>query len=332
MPHFPVKFVTKFPILCDKKRNRFISKVDLSDEWFVIFASNSFSFTKKDFECNSVEILHKKITNEEFSIRGILSLVEESLVIFHKDFSEIIKPGTSYKEIISDLDPPIYAESSKIYILLGIVYIESISDVFAKEYLLKDTKKGIQLTSMEKLLDDFGRLLDPKTSSFSDVVLKCGDVSIPAHKNILSVRSPVFEAMFSNPMKESHKNEVSVIDIDETTVRNLLIYIYTGTISDLTDSSAADLLFAADKYQLQDLKTLCCGFLKNTMSLQNVLNILVLGELHADDLKSFAIEYICNKCTNFSTIEELEEWKTLRKDRPALAMDVLTSLINILPK
>ncbi|KAF8782013.1 Speckle-type POZ protein-like B like protein [Argiope bruennichi] len=134
--------------------------------------------------------------------------------------------------------------------------------------------------------------------------------------------------MFSNPMKESHKNEVSVIDIDETTVRNLLIYIYTGTISDLTDSSAADLLFAADKYQLQDLKTLCCDFLKNTMSLQNVLNILVLGELHSDDLKSFAIEYICNKCTNFSTIEELEEWKTLRKQRSALAMDVLTSLIK----
>ncbi|CAL1285697.1 unnamed protein product [Larinioides sclopetarius] len=133
----------------------------------------------------------------------------------------------------------------------------------------KESKQKIQLKSLEELSKDLERVLS-ESSRFADVTLKCGGASIPAHKIILSARSPVFAAMFVNPMKESLRNEVDITDIHESALRDLLKYVYTGKTCDLTDSSAAELLNAADKYQIQDLKAVCVDFLKNTVSLQNV--------------------------------------------------------------
>ncbi|GBO20801.1 TD and POZ domain-containing protein 3 [Araneus ventricosus] len=103
-----------------------------------------------------------------------------------------------------------------------------------------------------------------QSSCFADVTIKCDGVSIPAHNLILSARSPVFAAMFANPMKESRENEVEITDIDVSTIRALLIFMYTGKTSQLTASSVADLMFAADKYQLPGLKTACSYFLKDS--------------------------------------------------------------------
>lgn len=189
----------------------------------------------------------------------------------------------------------------------------------------------LQTRSLKRLSNDLEQLLGP-TSFLTDVTLKCGGVSLPAHKIILSARSPVFAAMFANPMKEILEDKVDINDIDESIVRNMLSYMYTGKTSNLTFLSSEDLLFAADKYQLEDLKALCSDFLKNTISPENVLKILVLGDMHDEDLKYFAVNYICNKCCNhpgeFDVLEKTEEWKTLRKERPDLTVDVLTSLVK----
>ncbi|GBM75632.1 Speckle-type POZ protein-like B [Araneus ventricosus] len=193
---------------------------------------------------------------------------------------------------------------------------------------IAESKQKIQLKSLKELSNDFKRLLDPESSCSTDVTLKCGGVSIRAHKIILSVRSPVFAAMFGNPMKESFKNEVNITDINVSTLRALLFFMYTGKTSNLTASSSEDLLFAADKYQVQDLKTVCCYFLKETVSLQNVWRVLVLGDMHSEDLKSFAVDYICNKCGEFSVLENTQEWKGLRKERSDLAMELLESLVK----
>ncbi|CAL1279990.1 unnamed protein product [Larinioides sclopetarius] len=181
---------------------------------------------------------------------------------------------------------------------------------------------------LAELSNDMRRLLEPENCCLADVYLKCGEASIPAHKIILSARSPVFAAMFKNPMKENHENEVVIDDMEVPVLQLMLTYVYTGNLSDLTVSSASDLLYAADKYQLGDLKKVCCEFLKNRISLQNVLRILLLGELHYNELKSRAIDYICLVCKEISVFENTEEWKTLRKERPDLTVDILTAVLK----
>ncbi|GFY65537.1 hypothetical protein TNIN_216811 [Trichonephila inaurata madagascariensis] len=109
----------------------------------------------------------------------------------------------------------------------------------------------------------------------------------------------------------------------------MLIYIYTGNIDDLTTSNTENLLYAADKYQLMGLKKVCFQHLKSTVSDKNVLNVLVLGDIYDHDLKDFAMNYICNKVTKFSLMENTEEWKRLLIDKSELAIEVLISLVKV---
>ncbi|GIY97228.1 speckle-type POZ protein-like B [Caerostris extrusa] len=107
----------------------------------------------------------------------------------------------------------------------------------------------------------------------------------------------------------------------------MLNFVYSGRIENLTAAIAGDLLFAADKYQLQGLKTLCSDFLKSKLSLQNVVMILTAGYLYDPDLKAIATDYICNEC-DFSALEETEEWISLVKENPSVAAEVLVQILK----
>jgi hypothetical protein len=53
-------------------------------------------------------------------------------------------------------------------------------------------------------------------------------VVIPAHRSILSARSPVFAAMLSSGMREGAERRVKLSAVDELTMRALLEIMYTG--------------------------------------------------------------------------------------------------------
>lgn len=90
---------------------------------------------------------------------------------------------------------------------------------------------------MEKLLT---------SKNFSDFQFKIGNKKFNVHKNILSARSPVFEAMFKHGLKESNEKQTEITDVEVDVFEAMLKYIYTNKIPDLEDS-ATDLLMAANK-------------------------------------------------------------------------------------
>ena len=96
----------------------------------------------------------------------------------------------------------------------------------------------------EKLANDLASLLI--NSKHSDVTLTVGDTDIPAHKNILSARSPVFAAMFEHDCEETRENRVTIEDVDVEAFESLLRFIYTARVENGTKLNA-DLLIAADK-------------------------------------------------------------------------------------
>ncbi|XP_055950860.1 uncharacterized protein LOC129984941 [Argiope bruennichi] len=323
-----------------------VSKFKINAEWSLVCL---WSQSKKP---EYLEI-RRNSTGKEILISGTLKLVHNRVSVLQRKFVQLFEAGcatalldldhtstditstdiTSTVPMIMPVQFQFYEPHKYNYLHLSQprsnqAYSISGNLTIPAGVASKENAKGVQFESLLDLSNDFERLLDSGATYFPDVNLNCGTVSLPAHKSILSARSPVFAAMFTSQMKENRENKVSITDISPNVLKNMLIYIYTGKTGELSVQSAVDLLFAADKYELLDLKKVCCFHLKSHLSVENVLNTLVLGYLHDADLKAFAMDFICNYCEEFQTLEKTAEWKNLRQKRPDLVMDVLTSLVK----
>lgn len=149
-------------------------------------------------------------------------------------------------------------------------------------------------------------------------VLKC-------HKAILAARSPVIEAMFSNDMEEAQTNIVKIKDFSFETINQMLRYVYCKKISKL-DKIAHDLIYAADKYQIDELKTICSDSLIMNLSADNVLQSLIIAEqLGEDVLFNHCLQFIVRSVllflsvrkisfiifSNYKSLSETPGWKSL---------------------
>ena len=145
------------------------------------------------------------------------------------------------------------------------------------------------------------------------------------HKAILAGRSPVFEAMFSHNMKEAQENKVTVEDIDGDTFEAMLFFMYSGKVKNLQEK-AAELLAAAEKYQLMDLKQRCEESLSINLKVDNVLDVLVTAYLHnASSLQSLAMKFIGE---NAKEVSAQKGWRENLKMYPEMMADVIDVIIQ----
>ncbi|KAI2798334.1 hypothetical protein BLOT_014994 [Blomia tropicalis] len=121
----------------------------------------------------------------------------------------------------------------------------------------------------EKLVQDIRNIRDLET--FSDLILESEDKHrIHVHKVVLAARSSVF----FNELKEvSNQKFIMSIPYKREVVDAMLNYIYKGDISNI-DNFANDLVKAANKYGLDELKEQC------TQSLLKQININSAAELY----------------------------------------------------
>ncbi|OXU23128.1 hypothetical protein TSAR_012762 [Trichomalopsis sarcophagae] len=119
--------------------------------------------------------------------------------------------------------------------------------------------------------DDLENLL--KLKKFSNVNIIVGNKEFPVHKNILSVRSPVFSAMFEANMRESIENVVEVNDSSPEIMNELLQFIYTDNVN-LEVVPIMELLTAADKYQVEGLRVKCLESIMANLSTENFAEVL----------------------------------------------------------
>ena len=105
------------------------------------------------------------------------------------------------------------------------------------------------VSSLPLLGQTIGKLfLDPHTS---DILIICDDVEFPCHRFMLSLRSEVFQAMFSIDSQEKQENIIKISDITARTMRTFLKFVYTDSVE--LKEITCDLLKAADKYNFQRL-------------------------------------------------------------------------------
>lgn len=173
-----------------------------------------------------------------------------------------------------------------------------------------------------RLSDDLGQLYE--SSQFADVTLACEGREFHCVKALLVARSQVFAAMFEHDMEEAKHNRVEVKDVDSEVMDQMLRFIYTGKAPDL-ERMAAELLAAADKYALDRLKVMCEEALCNSLSVENVSEVLILADLHsAEQLKAQAIEFINNR--HATDVMETPGWKQMVSSNPHLVAEAFKAL------
>ncbi|XP_064605185.1 actin-binding protein IPP-like [Liolophura sinensis] len=146
---------------------------------------------------------------------------------------------------------------------------------------------------------------------FTDVTLVVECSEFKAHRIILSACSRYFRAMFVGQLSEVSKEEVGIHGVRSEIFREILRFIYTGTV-DITAENCVDLLEAADMLEVSDVVEGCSDFLKQNLTDDNCIGIYLLADAHGCiPLKTAAETYIHS---HFVKVCHCKEFKRLPKD------------------
>ncbi|KAL7303423.1 hypothetical protein TKK_0004607 [Trichogramma kaykai] len=205
-----------------------------------------------------------------------------------------------YKITFIKDDKPVHAQSMKYHTFSMTSYVVPIFTLQSNELLEFVSSTGTVIIHLvlsvftgdeKKFLKeesvDTNKVLVPKynfdwiflNESLSDFKLKTANgKEIPAHRVVLGNFSPVFKAMFSLDMLEKKSQSVDMIDISYDAAVEMLRYFYIGTIESREVSLIIDLLVAADKYQVDELKNECERILSSLLSPESAVDILQVAD------------------------------------------------------
>jgi len=136
------------------------------------------------------------------------------------------------------------------------------------------------------------------SSEAADVIFEVGQDTVPAHQLILSTRLPYFKQLFASGMQEAISKRIQIVDVDAPAFKKFLQFIYSGDFPEDLDAIPEIYLPIADRYDSEVLKNACATALKKKISVENVVSILILADLHQ-----------CRELKRKS-IRRLAEWKS----------------------
>jgi hypothetical protein len=144
---------------------------------------------------------------------------------------------------------------------------------------------------------------------------------IKAHKAFLISSSDVFKSMICGELGE--KNAVVVDDIEKEVFLEMLRYIYTKVV-DINNNNVFHLMYAANKYLILPLKTLCGKFIETQTNETNALTLLESAHL-------FDVVHIDKACMDFilkNPFKYFEDSQFLELSRTALKKIIQQPKIN----
>ena len=103
---------------------------------------------------------------------------------------------------------------------------------------------------------------------------------IPAHKLVLSIGSPVFEAMFYGELAET-TDSIELPDCEYDSLLELFRYMYSDEV-DLNGRNVMGVLYLAKKYMVPSLAAKCTECLQDNLDPANVFSILPLAQKYEE--------------------------------------------------
>ena len=181
-----------------------------------------------------------------------------------------------------------------------------------------DEMKGVSVDKISETIP---------TICTSDVIFSVSDKLIKANRDILSCRSPYFCQMFNSGMRESAEPAKVVVlsDLSIECFLKILEFLYTGTLENIDGEIVVELLISAERFMLDDLKSLCEDVIRLGIDTESVSALLITSSRHsARGLKKIAFDYVLD---NFEEVKRTEGFKELVKE-PELLMELLLATTN----
>lgn len=146
------------------------------------------------------------------------------------------------------------------------------------------------------------------------------------HRLILAANSPVLNAAFNHEMTETATSEVNINDLYPEAVQSMLEFMY-GADLNVSDTSAwADLLAAAEKYQVIPLKELCEQRLIEKIALDNVCDLLITADTYrAQRLLDSSLDWLVR---NQDTALTSKMWQDFSRRHHSVSAEILKSLLQ----
>lgn len=177
---------------------------------------------------------------------------------------------------------------------------------------------------------------------FFDVVFLVDNCYIKSNSHILKARSQYFAAMFRhqngfNEIQSQHYSHrqtgdqkfhlIKLNTVPKQIFNCIIQYLYSDSfaIQNLEVSFFVELIVNADYFMLPRLIQICSYYIRNYITNQNVLSILLLAIAHnSPDLRSICFNYMT---VNETTILYSKEWDFFKKHTdPKLFHDILVEL------
>lgn len=182
----------------------------------------------------------------------------------------------------------------------------------------------ISFTGTPKVETDFKEML--LSGKNSDVTIQVKRKKFKCHRCILSARSPVFSAMMEHDMKEKASGVVTIKDAEPTAFQEFLLYLYTGNKDHLNWKNLADLYKLGDKYNVEDLKSLCVKHIKKNITVVNFYEFFLLSQQCNDsELKDITVEFFLEFSKD---IVGSDNWITFLSENLAECNVLITALAN----
>jgi len=189
--------------------------------------------------------------------------------------------------------------------------------VFKMEYEVPASTSKVSLPP-SRLQQDYAKLLD--SQEHADVKIAVQGEKMMAHKAVLAVRSSYFQRMFQTKMEESKSNEIEVTDVRPNVFKRLLKFLYGGVPPKYAETETSDLLIAADKYGVDELKAICESLLSSHLTSDNVIEALLLAESH--NCSNLMMDATTVFKMHSDELRNSKEWERL-KSSPDLLLKLL---------
>ena len=153
------------------------------------------------------------------------------------------------------------------------------------------------------------RVFDLMTGKlFTDMTIETDDVSLPTHRLLIASSSPLFFEQLKQQEQDGLEQRVK-LDEELAVVTGWLNFLYSGSLSDLTDEQAMKLLTFAIRHQIPALYDASNSLLSANLTSDNVVKITRSAHL-------LKCSELLQTCLNFigDHVRDVRDWSELFDD------------------